>query len=74
MILFQVDLNDNEMKEINEAEKGNNQVKARVRSVDTFRGITIALMIFVNDGAGGYWFMEHAPWNGLRVADLEFPW
>ena len=63
------------MKETNEhAEKENNQLKARVRSVDTFRGITIALMIFVNDGAGGYWFMEHAPWNGLQVADLVFPW
>jgi predicted acyltransferase len=42
--------------------------------LDTFRGITIALMIFVNDGAGGYWFMEHATWNGLQVADLAFPW
>ena len=48
--------------------------KARLRSLDTFRGITIALMIFVNDGAGGYWFMEHATWNGLQVADLAFPW
>ena len=48
--------------------------KQRLRSLDTFRGITIALMIFVNDGAGGYWFMEHATWNGLQVADLAFPW
>jgi len=31
-------------------------------------------MIFVNDGGGGYWFMEHATWNGLYVADLVFPW
>jgi heparan-alpha-glucosaminide N-acetyltransferase len=45
-----------------------------LRSLDTFRGITIALMIFVNDAAGGYWFMEHATWNGLQVADLAFPW
>ena len=49
-------------------------MKSRVRSVDTFRGITIALMIFVNDGAGGYWFLEHATWNGLQPADLVFPW
>ena len=48
--------------------------KKRLRSLDTFRGISIALMIFVNDGAGGYYFLEHATWNGLHVADLAFPW
>jgi heparan-alpha-glucosaminide N-acetyltransferase len=31
-------------------------------------------MIFVNYGGGGYWFFEHADWNGLTVADLLFPW
>ena len=30
-------------------------------------------MIFVNDGAGGYWWMEHATWNGLVAGDLVFP-
>ena len=48
--------------------------KYRLNSLDTFRGITIALMIFVNDGAGGYWFFEHATWNGLQLADVVFPW
>ncbi|KAG8228018.1 hypothetical protein J437_LFUL003653 [Ladona fulva] len=48
--------------------------RKRVKSLDTFRGISIVLMIFVNDGAGGYWFMEHATWNGLQIADLLFPW
>ncbi len=28
----------------------------------------------MNDGAAGYWFFEHATWNGLNVADLAFPW
>ncbi|KAJ4441630.1 hypothetical protein ANN_11488, partial [Periplaneta americana] len=36
--------------------------------------ISIVLMIFVNDGAGGYWFLEHATWNGLQIADVLFPW
>ncbi len=67
-----MDVNSNEKDGKNEEESG--QKKARVRSLDTFRGITIALMIFVNDGAGGYWWMEHATWNGLGVADLVFPW
>ena len=48
--------------------------RPRIRSLDTFRGIAIVIMIFVNDGGGGYWFMEHATWNGLYVADLVFPW
>jgi heparan-alpha-glucosaminide N-acetyltransferase len=48
--------------------------KVRLRSLDTFRGIAIVLMIFVNDGGGGYWFMEHSTWNGLYGADLVFPW
>lgn len=46
----------------------------RVQSLDTFRGISLCLMIFVNYGGGGYWFFDHAPWNGLTVADLLFPW
>ena len=48
--------------------------KVRLRSLDTFRGLAIMIMIFVNDGRGGYWFMEHATWNGLYVADIVFPW
>ena len=31
-------------------------------------------MMFVNDGAGSYWFFEHATWNGLLLADLVFGW
>lgn len=48
--------------------------KTRLRSLDTFRGIAIMLMIFVNSGGGDYWWIEHATWNGLHVADLVFPW
>lgn len=48
--------------------------KPRLRSLDTFRGIALAIMIFVNDGGGHYYFFEHATWDGLYVADLVFPW
>uniref|UniRef100_A0A8C6Q827 Si:dkey-192p21.6 n=1 Tax=Nothobranchius furzeri TaxID=105023 RepID=A0A8C6Q827_NOTFU len=34
----------------------------------------ITVMVFVNYGGGGYWFFQHAPWNGLMVADLVMPW
>lgn len=30
-------------------------------------------MIFANSGAGHYWWIDHAPWNGLHIADLVFP-
>ncbi|CAM9234292.1 unnamed protein product, partial [Ectocarpus fasciculatus] len=47
---------------------------ARLHSLDTFRGLTLCLMIFVNYGGGGYWFFEHADWHGLTFADVLFPW
>lgn len=48
--------------------------RRRVRSVDVVRGISIVLMMFVNHGAGGYWFLGHATWDGIYVGDLVFPW
>ncbi|XP_075217163.1 heparan-alpha-glucosaminide N-acetyltransferase-like [Lycorma delicatula] len=48
--------------------------QTRINSLDTFRGITIALMVFVNYGGGKYWFFKHSTWNGLTVADVIFPW
>ncbi|RUS72739.1 hypothetical protein EGW08_019506 [Elysia chlorotica] len=48
--------------------------KERLKSLDTFRGISIVIMIFVNYGGGNYWFFKHSRWNGLTVADLVFPW
>ncbi|XP_049575666.1 heparan-alpha-glucosaminide N-acetyltransferase isoform X1 [Syngnathus scovelli] len=46
----------------------------RLRSLDTFRGISLTIMVFVNYGGGRYWFFKHESWNGLTVADLVFPW
>ncbi|EDO47163.1 predicted protein, partial [Nematostella vectensis] len=46
----------------------------RLKSLDTFRGISLTVMIFVNFGGGGYYFFAHSIWNGLTVADLVFPW
>ncbi|CAG5075115.1 Similar to HGSNAT: Heparan-alpha-glucosaminide N-acetyltransferase (Homo sapiens) [Cotesia congregata] len=45
----------------------------RIQSIDSFRGLSIVMMIFVNNGAGGYPELGHATWNGLLVADLIFP-
>ncbi len=48
----------------------------RVLSVDVLRGLTIALMILVNDpGDWGHIFhqLDHAEWNGWTLTDLVFP-
>lgn len=42
----------------------------RLQSLDSFRGFSLCLMIFVNYGGGGYWFFDHAEWNGLTVAGI----
>ncbi|MED6265071.1 hypothetical protein CHARACLAT_021723, partial [Characodon lateralis] len=47
---------------------------SRLLSLDAFRGFALTVMVFVNYGGGGYWFFQHAPWNGLTVADLVMPW
>lgn len=31
-------------------------------------------MVFINLGGGHYWFFEHAPWNGVTLADFILPW
>jgi predicted acyltransferase len=51
-------------------------VPARLMSLDLFRGLTIALMILVNDpgdGPSAYWPLKHAAWNGWTPTDLVFP-
>ena len=45
-------------------------------SVDVLRGLTILLMILVNDPGDPqcvYPMLEHAEWNGYTAADLVFP-
>ena len=48
----------------------------RVLSVDVLRGLTIALMILVNDPGDWshvYARLDHATWNGFTLTDLVFP-
>jgi predicted acyltransferase len=49
---------------------------ARVSSLDAFRGLTMALMVVVNNPgtwSAVYWPLEHAEWNGWTPTDLVFP-
>jgi predicted acyltransferase len=48
----------------------------RLVSLDAFRGITMALMVLVNnpgDGAHSYAPLQHANWNGWTPTDTVFP-
>jgi predicted acyltransferase len=48
----------------------------RLLSLDVFRGLTVMMMILVNNpGDWGhiYWPLEHAEWNGCTPTDLVFP-
>lgn len=48
----------------------------RLRSLDVFRGITVAAMVIVNnpgDWGTVYWPLLHAEWHGWTPTDLIFP-
>ena len=48
----------------------------RLRSLDVFRGATVAAMVVVNnpgDWSSVYWPLLHAEWHGWTPTDLIFP-
>lgn len=48
-------------------------VKQRLKSLDVFRGLTVALMILVDDAGGVLPTINHSPWNGVTIADFVMP-
>ncbi|MQM13516.1 hypothetical protein Taro_046440 [Colocasia esculenta] len=47
--------------------------KQRVVSLDVFRGLTVALMILVDDAGGAFPSINHSPWTGVTLADFVMP-
>ncbi|KAL6142588.1 hypothetical protein ACLB2K_060865 [Fragaria x ananassa] len=45
----------------------------RLASLDIFRGLTVSLMILVDDAGGEWPMIGHAPWNGCNLADFVMP-
>ncbi|XP_068474631.1 uncharacterized protein [Phaseolus vulgaris] len=45
----------------------------RVATLDAFRGLTIVLMILVDDAGEAYPRIDHSPWNGCTLADFVMP-
>src|ERR1700742_1536663 len=63
---------------LRQGESGTPSVSARIASIDIFRGLTILVMIFVNDLAGVKdlpWWTYHLPGNvnGMTYVDMVFP-
>lgn len=49
------------------------QKTKRVASLDIFRGLTVALMVLVDDAGNEWPMIGHAPWNGCNLADFVMP-
>ncbi|KAI4367846.1 hypothetical protein MLD38_016470 [Melastoma candidum] len=47
--------------------------RRRLVSLDVFRGLTVALMVLVDDAGGEWPRIAHAPWNGCNLADFAMP-
>ncbi|XP_077220369.1 uncharacterized protein LOC143854355 isoform X3 [Tasmannia lanceolata] len=47
--------------------------KTRLTSLDVFRGLSIALMIFVDYAGSILPSISHSPWNGIHLADFVMP-
>ncbi|MCO5612510.1 hypothetical protein L7F22_066778 [Adiantum nelumboides] len=45
----------------------------RLASLDVFRGLTIAVMILVDDAGGAWPNINHSPWHGVTLADYVMP-
>lgn len=45
----------------------------RLASLDVVRGMSVALMIFVDDVGEAYPRIDHSPWNGITLADYVMP-
>nr|CAD1833898.1 unnamed protein product [Ananas comosus var. bracteatus] len=58
-----------------EPSKPNAEFAARRRllSLDVFRGITVALMILVDDAGAFIPSINHSPWDGVTLADFVMP-
>ncbi|PKA48923.1 heparan-alpha-glucosaminide N-acetyltransferase [Apostasia shenzhenica] len=52
---------------------GSSDPDQRLASLDIFRGLTVALMILVDDAGGAFPAINHAPWFGVTLADFVMP-
>jgi hypothetical protein len=64
-------LNTEPKQEVDVAAKPRVNVKERLVSLDAVRGLTVAVMIFVDDAGGSLQErVDHSPWNDVTLADF----
>ncbi|KAJ8504953.1 hypothetical protein OPV22_005839 [Ensete ventricosum] len=56
-----------------EAPPANRSRRPRLVSLDVFRGLTVALMIFVDEAGAFFPAISHSPWDGITLADFVMP-
>ncbi|KAK4281519.1 hypothetical protein QN277_013000 [Acacia crassicarpa] len=49
------------------------QKPKRIATLDAFRGLTVVLMVLVDDAGGAWPRIDHSPWNGCTLADFVMP-
>jgi heparan-alpha-glucosaminide N-acetyltransferase len=67
------ELKEKELAQLKSKEHSPSKHK-RLASLDAVRGLTIAVMILVDNAGWAYPSIGHVPWNGLHLADFVMPW
>ncbi|XP_068662091.1 uncharacterized protein [Aristolochia californica] len=67
------DLHHSPSQAIDSSKPNSADQKQRIVSLDIFRGLTIALMILVDDAGGAFPSINHSPWFGVTLADFVMP-
>jgi heparan-alpha-glucosaminide N-acetyltransferase len=67
------DIESGTIANIDESKKSSRPAQHRLVSLDVFRGITVALMILVDDAGAFIPAINHSPWDGVNLADFVMP-
>lgn len=73
--LFQVQ--NEEQNNNSSGNQNNNNItrtkSKRIEALDAFRGLTVIVMILVDNAGGAFPEIDHSPWNGITLADTVMP-
>ncbi|XP_031390692.1 heparan-alpha-glucosaminide N-acetyltransferase-like isoform X1 [Punica granatum] len=65
--------NDAKSFRVDQGRRPSFDMSRRLASLDVFRGLTVVLMIIVDDAGGVLPAINHSPWDGVTLADFVFP-
>jgi len=58
----------------NNGNNGNSKAFARLVGLDMMRGLTMVVMLVVDYTGAAFPSIDHAPWDGVHLADFVMPW